>query len=118
MSYYDVGALWVDPKSYNTLNVTSSQPTDIFAFSILFSWPRKVFLDLHDISANDDANLSVYQDINGNGIWDGGDPLITFSAESGNADDVINFEATLGDYFAIVNRYEATFKRLISHLRA
>ncbi|NER81352.1 MAG: hypothetical protein F6K42_17655 [Leptolyngbya sp. SIO1D8] len=103
MAYYDVGGLFADTISYNNFSLTPSQPTDYFEFTI-YNDNREVNLYLHDISANDNADLLLYRDQNGNGILDNNDALMGFSGEDGNADDLINFEAIPGTYFARVNR--------------
>ena len=103
MASYDVGGLFGETIRYNNFTVIPSQPLDIFAFTIYFD-VREVTLNLHDISLNDNANITLWADQNGNGIYDNADTLLGFSTESGNADDVINFMASPGTYFARVNR--------------
>lgn len=102
MAYYDVGWLFGETVSYNNFTVTSSQPLDIFAFSLYEE--REISLNLHDIGINDNADLTLWADQNGNGVYDNADALIDVSAASGNADDAISFMASPNTYFAIVNR--------------
>ena len=103
MGYYNAGWVFGEPVSYNNLTVTPSQPVDIFAFTAYGG--REVTLNLHDISANDDVNLTLWRDQNGDGFYDAADVMIGLSAESGNADEVISFTASPGfTYFARVNR--------------
>ncbi|MEO0457623.1 MAG: pre-peptidase C-terminal domain-containing protein [Cyanobacteria bacterium P01_A01_bin.114] len=105
MSNYDLGTLWAETVSYNNYTVSPSDPADVFKFNL--STNRNISLNLHDISNGDNANLTLYRDSNFNGVLDNGDLFISFSAENGNADDVIDVPAITGTYFARVNRYAA-----------
>jgi len=99
----DLGILRSQPLSRDNYSLTTSDPSDIFKFSI--TEKRSINLYLHDISFGDDADLFLYQD-NGNGIFDLNDTLLTSSQRGSNNDDQINWaNATAGSYFAEVKRY-------------
>ncbi len=102
---YDVGALSGTIISRNNYSLTSSDSTDVFALTLDTS--RSINLNLHDISASDDADLRLYADSNSNGIFDADDLQVASSRRSGNTDDVIDYAASAGTYFAQVERYAA-----------
>lgn len=104
MAYYDAGILRNTPDSYHSYWVTQNQPDDYFEFDVYGGsfGGSEVNLYLHNISANGDANLFLFKDLNHNGILDLYDAPIAFSLESGNADEVINLQAETGTYFARV----------------
>ncbi|NEO37779.1 MAG: hypothetical protein F6J90_16170 [Moorea sp. SIOASIH] len=87
--------------------------TDVFKFSV--SNNSQINLNLYNISAGDDANLRLYQDTNNNGILDFGDQQVASSLQGGNADDVINYSATSGTYFAQVIRYALGSNGIVSY---
>ncbi|NEP50519.1 MAG: hypothetical protein F6K65_17570, partial [Moorea sp. SIO3C2] len=66
--------------------------SDVYKFSL--SNNAQINLNLYNISAGDNANLRLYQDTNNNGILDFGDQKVASSLQSGNANDVINYNAT------------------------
>ncbi|WP_424094832.1 pre-peptidase C-terminal domain-containing protein [Moorena producens] len=87
--------------------------SDVYKFSL--SNNGQINLNLNNISAGDDANLRLYQDTNNNGILDFGDQNVARSLQSGNADDVINYTATSGTYFAQVIRYAPGSNGIVSY---
>ena len=99
---YDVGVVGTRPVSRNNYSVTPSDSTDVFEFDILGT--RNINLNLHDISAGDNANLRLFRDSNRNGVFDASDAQVASSLRTGNRDDVINYRATRGTYFAQVER--------------
>ncbi len=102
---YDVGDLTASPISKNNYNVSISDPIDIFEFTANNN--QQIALYLHEISANDDADLYLYADSNDNGILDSDDLLVDSSTNAGNNNDVIDYTSTGGTYFAQVERYGA-----------
>ncbi|MEM1240312.1 MAG: pre-peptidase C-terminal domain-containing protein [Cyanobacteria bacterium P01_H01_bin.26] len=101
MANYNLGELW-NPFSINNYSVTLSHPTDRFQFDVTDL--HNITLDLHDISAGDNANLYLYRDSNGNNIFDASDVLVNWSAQNGDTDEMINATAIPSTYFAIVSR--------------
>ncbi|MDZ8190006.1 MAG: hypothetical protein RMX96_34870 [Nostoc sp. ChiSLP02] len=65
---------------------------------------QNINLSLTNISANDDADLYLYQD-NGNGFFDAGERQVGFSNTGSNRDDSLNLRANAGTYFAEVRRF-------------
>ncbi|MEO1211492.1 MAG: pre-peptidase C-terminal domain-containing protein [Cyanobacteria bacterium J06638_20] len=99
---YDVRALGSSPISRNRFTVNASDPTDVFEFDI--TGTRTINLNLNRISRGDDVDLRLYRD-NGNGVFDAGDRLISRSLRGSNRDDIINYRATRGTYFAEARRF-------------
>jgi hypothetical protein len=83
-----------------SLGTLSSTPIQ---FSL--SGTNNINLSLRGISAGDDADVSLYRDSNGNGTFDSSDSFVTSSSLGGNQDDSINYRASGGTYFAVVNRF-------------
>ncbi len=100
---YDVGTVSTNIVSRNRYSLTTSDPTDTFEFRL--SSTRNINLSLHNISLGDDADLRLYRDSNVNGIFDASDALLTSASAGSNRDDIINYNATAGTYFAQVVRY-------------
>ncbi|MEO1144786.1 MAG: pre-peptidase C-terminal domain-containing protein [Cyanobacteria bacterium J06638_22] len=96
---YDVGRLGNAPIARNRFSVNPSDPTDVFEFDI--NSARTINLGVNRISPGDNVDLQLYRD-NGNGVFDAGDRVIARSSRSGNRDELINFRATRGTYFAQV----------------
>ncbi|MEH2279343.1 MAG: PPC domain-containing protein [Nostoc sp.] len=106
MTTRDLGSLGSAPRSFNTFNLNSVEPTDVFKFSI--GSTRNINLSLNNISTGDDADLRLFRDVNGNGILDATDRasgLVSSSARGSNQDDAINVRANAGTYFAEVSRF-------------
>ncbi len=99
---YDLGSLSSTPTQEN--NYLESGWSDVYEFDI--SGTRNINLSLNNISAGDDADLSLYRDSNGNGILDSGDIRVSSSGRGGNSDDSINYRAEAGTYFARVDYYD------------
>ena len=100
---YDIGALGASVVSRNNFNLSPADPTDVFEFAI--SGSRQIALNLHGISAGDDADLYLYRDSNSNGVFDSGDAQVASSTIGSNFNDVIDYSATTGTYFAQVRRF-------------
>lgn len=101
MANYSLGLLSGTPVSRNGYSVTSLDTTDVFRFQI--TGTHRVGLFLHNLSA--DADLRLYRDSNNNGVLDAADALLSSSARSGTANDVIDFSVGSGQYFAQVSRF-------------
>ena len=102
MSTYDLGDLSGSIVScYDFLNGYGD--SDVFEFNIVRD--RYININLYNISADDDLDLSLFQDTNNNGILDSSDRLVAFSDNAGNAEDVIDYQAQAGTYFAQVIPY-------------
>lgn len=102
---YDVGTAETAPISRTDFSLSATDPTDVFEFNIVGT--RNINLSLHDISANDDADLRLFRDSNGNGVFDASDTQVASSVLSGSGDDTINYRATEGTYFAQVERFDS-----------
>ncbi len=100
---YNLGNLSSSPIRRNNYSVNPRDPTDVFKFRI--TGTRSINLNLHKISARDDADLRLYLDSNRNGRLDRSDRLLTSSRSTSNRDDSINYRAGSGTYFAKVERY-------------
>ncbi|MFK8184232.1 MAG: pre-peptidase C-terminal domain-containing protein [Phormidesmis sp.] len=101
---YNIGGLSSQISSQDSYYLSSSDPTDVFEFSIANS--RNISLYLHDISAGDDADLYLYEDSNGNGIFDSDDQQVASSLNGSNTSDSVDYQASAGTYFAEVSRYD------------
>jgi hypothetical protein len=89
------------------LRPASSGPEDIFKFNVADN-NRNINITLRDIEFGQNATLQLYQDVNGNGIWDAEDQsrgLVTSSGRPDNNDESINIRAGGGTYFARVYNY-------------
>ncbi len=110
MSTFDLGTLTSTPGSYDDFTVTPTDPTDVYEFNIAST--SSINLSLNEISFNDDADLYLYRDSNGNGTFDDGlDEQVTSSlrtkfSNGAPYDDMINTRADAGTYFAVVKRYD------------
>lgn len=112
MATYNLGTAGTTPIFRNNFNLSTSQPTDVFRFNIgtaSTTSPRNINLSLTDISTADDADISLFRDVNSNGVLDSTDRqsgLVRSSVAGSNADDSINVRVTTGGtYFAEVSRY-------------
>ncbi len=102
-SDYSMGYLTEEPVSNSTF-LDELYTDDLYTFSI--SETSSINLNLHNISVGDDADLTLYQDSNDNGVFDENDELLASSELGGNADESINYLADPGDYIAVVKRYD------------
>ncbi|MBC1237316.1 PPC domain-containing protein [Nostoc sp. 2RC] len=102
MATFNLGTVGTTPIVRNNTTLTTSDPTDVFKFQI--SGTKNINVSLTNISTGDDAELLLFRD-NGNGIFDSGDQLVDFSANSSNRDESINNRETTGTYFAQVRRF-------------
>ncbi|MFK8182534.1 MAG: peroxidase family protein [Phormidesmis sp.] len=102
MSNYELGNLSGNIVSLCD-DLSGYADADIFEFDIVRD--RQINLNLYDISAGDDVDLFLYADQNNNGILDASDTLVAFSNQAGNANDVIDYQAQAGTYFAQVVPY-------------
>lgn len=105
MASYDLGNLSDNILDIDRYTVTSLSPTDVFEFDLTSN--SNINLYLHNISAGDDVDLRLFEDSNNNGILDVNDRQVASSIQSGNAADSIDYAATVGTYFAQVERYDA-----------
>ncbi|MEO1353772.1 MAG: pre-peptidase C-terminal domain-containing protein [Cyanobacteria bacterium J06635_15] len=103
MGTHYLGTLGSTPIHRNNYNLSTSDPTDVFKFNI--QGTQNIYLNLHDITSGDDADLYLYRDSNQNGFLDSGDEKLDQSRRGGNQEDDIDFLATEGTYFAEVERY-------------
>jgi|GEM_PF-2886502 hypothetical protein len=91
-------------------SVTTSEPNDIFKFSITNN--RSVNLLLTGLSSTEDADLALYRDRNGDGrlqtFGSNADQLISTSENGASFDDHINRWRGSGTYFAVVEQYNST----------
>ncbi len=100
---YSAGTLTSSPYS-NSTYLNDYWTDDVYTFNI--SDTSSINLNLHNITAGDDADLDLFADTNNNGVFDSGiDQQLQPSARSGNSDDSINYLASAGTYFAQVTRY-------------
>jgi hypothetical protein len=99
---YSIGNLTSTPSSNSTF-LSDYYTDDVYSFNI--SNTSSINLNLHNISAGDDADLYLYADSNHNGVFDAGDQQLQYSRLSSNRDDSINYLASAGTYFARVERY-------------
>lgn len=107
MSTYNLGTVGSTPVTRNGYNLNPSDPTEVFRFRT--TGTRNLNIALTDISAGDDADLTLYRDYNNNGVLDATDRRwgrIAGSARGSNNDDSINLRSQpAGNYFAEVRRY-------------
>lgn len=100
---YSAGTLTSSPYS-NSTYLNDYWTDDVYTFNI--SDTSSINLNLHNITAGDDADLYLFADTNNNGVFDSGiDQQLQPSTRSGNSDDSINYLASAGTYFAQVHRY-------------
>jgi hypothetical protein len=100
-SNYSIGNLTSTPSSQSTY-LSDCYTDDVYSFNI--SNTSSINLNLHNISAGDNADLFLYADSNGNGMFDEYDQQLQYSNLGGNSDDSINYLASAGTYFAQVVR--------------
>ena len=82
---------------------TGFSVTDIFEFDIVRD--RYINLNLYNITQGDDIDIALFSDQNNNGILDSSDPIVAFSDNPANAEEVIDYFALSGTYFAQVYPY-------------
>jgi hypothetical protein len=99
---YTVGSASASPYS-NSTYLNDYWTDDIYSFSV--SEKSSINLNLHNITAGDDADLYLYQD-DGDGVFElNQDTRLASSRRGGNSDDSINYLVESGNYFARVERY-------------
>ena len=102
---YSVGDLTDIPYS-NSTYLDDFYTDDVYTFNI--DGTSSINLNLHNITAGDDADLYLYQDTNENGVFDTGiDQQVQSSTSGSNSDDSINYLGEAGTYFAQVHRYSS-----------
>jgi hypothetical protein len=101
---YYVGSLTNTPYTNSTF-LSDYWTADSYEFSVETS--QTIDLTLHNISAGDDADLSLYSDSDNNGEFDASvDTYLAGSFNWGNNDDTINdYSVAPGTYFAQVESY-------------
>lgn len=99
---YPVGNLTNIPYS-NSTYLNNYYTNDVYTFSI--SNTSSINLNLHNITAGDNAEIVLYRDANNNSVFDGGDQFLTGSYRGGNSDDSINYLADAGNYIAVVVKH-------------
>ncbi len=111
MTTYNLGRA-TTPTFRNNFSLSTSESTDVFGFYVgraSTTTPRYLNVALTDISTADDADISVFRDVNNNRRLDRIDRRVGqvgTSNSSSNVDDSINVRATTGGiYFAEVSRY-------------
>lgn len=73
-------------------------------------------ISLYNLSAEDDADLELYRDVNDNGILDASDEFVDGSYSFGDADEFIRYEDAAADtYFANVSYYDGGDDGLIDY---
>lgn len=87
-------------RQHDSLSAIDSR--DVYIFGI--DSTKNINLNLHDISVGDDVDLRLYRDSNGNRELDSNDQLLS-SSTNANTDDSINYLASEGTYFAVLDRY-------------
>jgi hypothetical protein len=98
---FSLGTLSGNPIIVNNF-VGDSDPQDTFSFSLASS--GNINVALTGLSA--DIDVSVFQDLNGNGIVDTDDTQVATSSRGGTSDDSINIaNQAAGAYVAEVNRF-------------
>ncbi|MBW4454404.1 MAG: pre-peptidase C-terminal domain-containing protein [Nostoc indistinguendum CM1-VF10] len=98
---FSLGTLSGNPIIVNNF-VGDSDPQDTFSFSLASS--GNINVALTGLSA--DVDVSVFQDLNGNGIVDPVDTQVGTSSRGGTSDDSINIaNQAAGSYVAEVNRF-------------
>ena len=96
---YSIGPISTAPVQRSTF-LSQTFTRDVYSFSTNDS---NINLNLHNITFGDDADLSLYQDINSNGVLDSADLLLDSSVLAGNSDDSINYSVSGGNYLAVVD---------------
>lgn len=107
MAEYELGYLYSTPVSYSA-NVNVNDKTDVFEFNIFDD--RLINLYLHNVSTNAeyaDANITLFEDSNGNGVLDGGDTELDHNYIDG--DKTLDYLVTPGKYFAEVRRFQPNY---------
>ncbi|NEP89092.1 MAG: peptidase [Okeania sp. SIO2C2] len=103
-SYFDVGSAPAYHPYSNSIYLDDYYTDDVYTFSV--DQTSSINLNLHNITANDDADLELYEDTNNNGVLDDTDQYLAGSWNGGNSDDSINYQVTAGNYLAQVYHYD------------
>ncbi len=109
-------------RTFSNQSVTTSEPNDIFKFTLDNSGNRSVNLLLTGLSSSENANLALYRDSNFNGTLQTSgfsrDQLISTSERGFSSDDHINRWRGAGTYFAVVEQYSGSFISYDLHVAA
>ncbi|ELS03362.1 CBM6-containing protein [Xenococcus sp. PCC 7305] len=100
---YDLGTLDHQPVYRSQTLINDQYENDIYEFDIHDT--KDLHLSLNNISHGDDADLYLYHDSNYNGVLDDSDIQVAYSINGGNSDDIIDYQAGAGTYFARVGYY-------------
>ena len=100
----NLGTLTNTPVTRNNFSVSADDPQDVFEFRL--NQTSNINIAVTDITAGDDADLTLFRDSNFNGVFDSADQEIASSFRGGNNDDSINLaDQVTGLYFAQVERF-------------
>lgn len=100
----DFGSLGRIPIETNSYLQTNLYENDVYEFDL--EQDSSLSISLNNPNAEDDADLELYRDSNGNGELDYNDELIVGSYNVDNFEDSIGYNATAGTYFARVELYD------------
>ncbi len=100
---YDLNTLSDQPRQQSTFLQENLYENDIYEFDTAST--NNLNLSLNNLATDDDADLYLYEDSNGNGILDSSDLELASSLNLGGEDDAINYRAEAGTYFARVHYY-------------
>lgn len=104
MSHFPPAVVLLDSNPWRQQgSLSTTDPRDVYIFGI--NNTKNINLNLHDISVGDDVDLRLYSDSNGNRELDSNDQILSSSTNASNADDSINYLASEGIYFAVLDRY-------------
>ncbi len=102
-SNYIVGSAPSYHPYSNSTYLNDYYTDDVYSFNV--SENSSLNLNLHNITAGDDADLYLYRD-DGDGVFElNEDQELASSRLAGNSDDFINYLVEPGNYFARVERY-------------
>jgi hypothetical protein len=108
MTFRNLGNVGAVPQTRNDFTVTSSDTTDVFAFTT--QGDRSINVAVTDVkgpgltpTSGSGLRLNLYRD-NGNGVFDAGDKLLRTSTKVGSNDELIGMRQPTGMYFAEVAR--------------
>ncbi|NEO30898.1 MAG: hypothetical protein F6K36_10800 [Symploca sp. SIO3C6] len=101
---YNVGLASAYPPYSNSTFLDDNFTEDVYHFSV--NNPSSINLNLHNITAGDNADIYLYSD-DGDGLFELNEDLqLAISERVVNSDDSINYFIEPGDYFARVVRDE------------
>lgn len=103
---YDYQISSLDDDYHNKTYLQEYQyENDVYKFNI--HGTKDFHLSLNNISHGDNADLYLYKDSNHNGVLDHHDLQVASSRNSGNADELLSYQASDGKYFAHVEYYSS-----------